>query len=221
MSKKIFVFVFALVVFVPFSFIVKAQTTQDAFITWHANDFYPSDFGGKAVPVNRGTINASVALTNNGKLMDTTTMLVSWYLDGGFFEKGVGLSTVTVPVGKNFGATYSLKASINASEGLIDALTVIPVGQPRVVLDLPDPDPSAKSGDSLTVRSIPYFFNINSLADLLFSWTVNGTSQNNNSSVITMNIGDLGDLSAISIKNSVQTRTNQSGTGEKTIKILH
>ena len=201
----------------------SAQTTgaDSATITWHSNSFYPSDFGGKPLPINQSVVSASVTLFQNQKIQDTSNLLVFWYLDGEFLQKGIGLSTVTFPVGKVAGSVYSLKASVETSEGIIDSLIIVPVTNPEVVIDVPVPNLLIKSGDTITLHSIPYFFNISSLSDLSFSWMVGGFIQNNEaSSDITLNIGGVGASGEVRVKSIVQN-TKRATENKQTEIILH
>ncbi|KKT90566.1 MAG: hypothetical protein UW92_C0034G0008 [Candidatus Jorgensenbacteria bacterium GW2011_GWA2_45_13] len=158
----------------------SAQTTgaDSATITWHSNSFYPSDFGGKPLPINQSVVSASVTLFQNQKIQDTSNLLVFWYLDGEFLQKGIGLSTVTFPIGK-------------------------------------------VAGSVITLHSIPYFFNISSLSDLSFSWMVGGFIQNNEaSSDITLNIGDVGASGEVRVKSIIQN-TKRATENKQTEIILH
>lgn len=202
---------------------VSAQTENsgNGFITWHSNSFYPSNFEGKPLPVNQSTVTASVTLLQNQKIQDISNFPISWYLDGDFLQKGVGLSTITLPIGKTSGSTYSLKASIGVSAGVVSSLIIIPVSNPEVVLDTSLPDRFVKVGDVVTLQSIPYFFNISSISDLSFSWFINGLLQENESSSgITLNIGDLGPLGGVTIKSVVQNIKKQTENQQNSVTLL-
>jgi len=216
--------VFSLFLF--FSFLVSgvfAQTenTGSSFITWRANSFYPSNFEGKPSAVNQSNLTASVTLLQNQKIQDTSNFPISWYLDGDFIQKGTGLSTITFLVGKTLGSVYSLKASINTPSGPVDSLVVVPISNSEVVLDAPLPDYSVKVGDVVTLRSVPYFFNIPSLLDLSFSWFINGVFQDGESSSgITLTIGNFGVSGKTTVKSVVKNTKRQTENQQKEITLF-
>ncbi|MCL5114251.1 MAG: hypothetical protein M1604_00515, partial [Patescibacteria group bacterium] len=73
-AKTIFIALaaFAAVLGIAAKTSAQAANNYSAIITWRANDYYPSDFLGKALPTNGTTVSLSVIVLNNQKIQDAS-----------------------------------------------------------------------------------------------------------------------------------------------------
>lgn len=159
----------------------SAQTQPaQVFITWKARNFYPSYFEGKALPTLNSPVTVSMEAAKNGAWLDTSPYDISWELDGKYIGGGRGVKQATFIVTKGAGDTHFIRVSMTRGEETIGASLRIPVGNHTVVIDAPYPNGRGKGG-AITLRAIPFFFNLSSLSDFSFMWIVDGTRQNTGS----------------------------------------
>lgn len=166
----------------------QSQNAQ-AIITWQANNYFPANYQGRALATNKTTINASVELISNQKIQDLSGATITWYLDGGFFKKGVGLKETSFVVTKTRGGSHTIRVSIKAGEIEAGASALINVFDPEIVIENPSPDNLITAGSSLALQAIPYFFNVLSISDLSFLWKANNSTIAEQAQSITLNIG--------------------------------
>jgi len=143
-------------------------------MTWRALNFFPADFRGKALPTEGSQVAVSVAYLQSGKFVDLSNLLIRWYVDGTFVTRGTGLTEYVFKTTKQNGEMHVVRVSIEfAGGGRYESSVVVPVNDRRLVLRGVGPQALAPDTDT-TVEAFPYFFNVISLADLTFFWTVNG-----------------------------------------------
>lgn len=154
---------------------VQAQAPQgQALMTWQALNFYPADFRGKALPTEGSRVAVSVAFTESGRFRDLSRVTIRWYIDGTFAARGTGLTEFPFTVTGRNGDTQVVRAAIEFSaNSRFESSVIIPVGSRRLALRssaegtlVPDTDAG--------FEAFPYFFNVASLSDLIFFWSVNG-----------------------------------------------
>ena len=171
-------------------FHVSAQTNNDLLITWHANNFVPVDFSGKAIPTNGNIVDVSVELLVNKKIQNISGATVSWFVDGTFFNKGVGMKEFSFPVTKVGRSSHSVRAVVQTKTTKYEGLVSIPVFNPITVIENKNPTGIVSSGDQVNLRILPYFFNIVSQSDILVSWKINNETRSDvRDSALTLNIG--------------------------------
>ncbi len=174
-------------IFLSAALLVKAQTasgtnTYQAVITWDANDYYPSDFKGKPMPTNGTNVSLSVILTQNQRLVDVSSMPILWYVDGNFLGGGVGSYQTSFRVTKTAGDYHTVMVEINTPDGqTISTSESIPVSNYLAIIDAPYPADQVQKNSTVNLEIIPYFFNVSSLNNLLFSWNVNSLQKTNQS----------------------------------------
>jgi hypothetical protein len=176
---KSFIMAAAVIIALALPFIVfnplRAQTPQgQAVMTWRALNFFPADFRGKALPTEGSRVAASVAYLESGKFVNLSNLLIRWYVDGTFATRGTGLTEYIFKTTKQNGEMHVVRVSIEfAGGGKYESSVMVPVNDRRLVLRGAGSQTLAPDTDA-TIEAFPYFFNVASLADLTFFWTVNG-----------------------------------------------
>ncbi|MFH0806642.1 MAG: hypothetical protein V1885_02885 [Candidatus Brennerbacteria bacterium] len=156
---------------------VSAQTSlSQAFITWKASNFYPAFFKGKALPSLTSPISVAVEATKNGVLLDLSQTEILWEVDGKFIGGGRGVKQATFTATKGPGDAHFVHVSAFHGAETIETSLRIPTVQPILVIDAPYRG-GRGSGGTMTLRAVPFFFNLSSLSDLSFAWTVDGMRQ--------------------------------------------
>lgn len=180
----------AALIFIPLR--SGAQTIVSPLIlTWQANNYFPADYPGKALVTPNTVVVASVELLQNNKLADLTKANIQWYVNGDPTINGVGLKTTSFIAKPQSDGYVSLKASVTLGNSSYDGSDRIPTTQPQIVISTPDSKKSVPAGSQTTVLASPYFFNINSLDDLSFFWSVNNQAVASSGDQIAINVGTL------------------------------
>jgi hypothetical protein len=211
-TKTIFIVLIALIVALGVATKTSAQAANNysAVITWRANNYYPSDFIGKALPTNGTTVSLFVIVLNNQKIQDASNLPILWYVDGNFMNGGVGESQTNFTVTKTAGDSHIVSVQIGVGGQTISASTRIPVVNYRAVINAPYPAQTVNQNSTANLEIIPYFFNVGSFNDFLFSWTINNlqsvTSTTDNT--LSLQVGQVGAAQNISINASVQNTAN-------------
>jgi len=201
-------------VFFPQISFGQTQTNSYAFITWQANNYYPADFSGKALATNGTTVNASVNLVESQKIQDLSQATITWYLDGSFFKQGTGLNQVNFTVTKTRGDNHSIRADVQTKNGLLSPSVSIPITSPKVVVVNPYSSQTISKTSQINLEAIPYFFNVKSFGNLIFSWIVGDKAQpsgNDNKLSLTMDPTSQG---VVSIIGRVDNGTNKFESAE-------
>jgi hypothetical protein len=153
-----------------------AQTTHgQTLMTWQALNFYPADFAGKAIPTDGSRVLVSVELIRNGAFVDLSKYLIRWYLDSAFVGKGIGQKEMAFTVTNQSGSFHIVRASIEFASGdSADGSVSVPVGDRRIALEGISPFVEVPAQTDISLEAFPYFFNIDSIDELNFFWTVGG-----------------------------------------------
>lgn len=184
----------AVLIFVGVSYVSAQQSSPEFFISWEAQSHVPSWFPGKILPVSGSPISVSFELVDKGKLVDVSQEEVFWYLDDNFFRGGRGLQTISFAAPQIRGGSAELRIQINnyKNEGRIVLQSfLIPVVKQETIIEAALPN-NEFSESNIRVFGFPYFFNLNDVADLVFSWSVNGKTPLNPDNEAFLDINTVG-----------------------------
>ncbi len=191
----------------------QSQPTQ-AFVTWRAENFYPSYFEGRVLPSSGSSVSLAVEVTQGGILRDLAQADIGWQVDGKFIGSGRGMKQAKFTATKGSGNSHFVRVSIAQNSELVEVSVRIPTTAPTVVIDAPYVDKRGTEG-KITLSSLPYFFNASSLDDFRFSWTIDGERREVGSDT-TLTIADAAsivartfriDLEALNTLNPMETAT--------------
>jgi len=154
-----------------------AQTPSQVILTWQAQNFYPADFVGKAAATPNTPVTVSAEVIKDNKFIDVSAAKFFWYVDEDLIAQGIGLKEIKFTVGKLAGDSYFVRLTINAGQEKIESSVTIPISGQEVVIETGLPENRVKAESEISLKALPYFFNIDSLEDLVFSWTVNDQKQ--------------------------------------------
>ncbi len=162
----------------------SAQTAASApqfLITWQTTGSYiPSFYQGKALPTYGSKITASLVLVSaNGQVLNLSGQTIYWYLDDNLVGGGTGVQQVTFsPLGEA-PSSLNLRVTLpNYSGGYLVHAINIPMVLPEAVILAPYPN-GQFSENPLTIKALPYFFNVQDASDLSYTWSVNSQSGSN------------------------------------------
>jgi len=155
-----------------------SQIPPQVVLTWNAANFYPSNYRGRALPTIGTPTTISAELLVNGKFADLSKASVVWYKSGNQIDSGVGLKQTVVEPDNNDSSNIFIRAVVTLNDITAEQSIVIPVSNPVVAIEIPYPRSTINANSEVTLRAIPYFFNISSLNRLIFYWQIGDTKKN-------------------------------------------
>lgn len=184
--KKMFLFTLIVMMFVFTTSLhaatkaptITTQIPPQIILTWNASSFYPSNFYGRALPSSGTPIDVSASLLINGKFVDTSNTNFVWYKSGDKLTEGVGLNQITTSVDDTTSGNVFIDVEATVGEETVSQSIAIPLTQPIVAIEIPYPYKTITANTNVTLRAVPYFFNISSLSRLVFYWQVGDVKKN-------------------------------------------
>lgn len=179
-QNKVIVLTIIVVSFLIVTTSVHAQTTPTItpLFTWHANTLYPAPFTGKPLATPGAVVVVGLDLLLGGKFFDVSTVDIQWYLDDAFVVGGPGLQTFSFDVSKRAGDFHFIRVIIKRSGGTIANIsTRVPVSAPVLALEQSKKPGTVAPGDEVTVRAVPYFFAVDTIGTIVFTWYVNSARE--------------------------------------------
>lgn len=144
----------------------NSQSRPELFVSWKAENFAPSDYQGKILPVRESVINVSFDLIDNGRTTNISRNEIQWKSGGKILNSGLGLKNNSFRVSKLNSGDLTIAITVfNYGGRDIQETVTIPVAEPEVVID--------QIGTN-SFAAKPYFFNVAGLGELKFEWSVNG-----------------------------------------------
>lgn len=189
---------------------INAQTPARVIFTWQANNFYPADFRGKALATPNTPVVVAVEVLRNGKFVDLSRATFTWYVDEKLLSRAEGLKEIVFTVKKMVGDSYFVRVNIQSENDVFEGSIRIPVSKPVVVLETPYPNQIVSAGSEAALEAIPYFFNVASFENFIFSWAIdNGpTKESGSDNRLVLNIGNAPPGNSIQITSAVRNRNN-------------
>ena len=176
-------------VFLSPLYAVGQSINSPVIITWQANNYFPANYQGRAMITPNSLIVASVELIQNGKLSDLTNANIQWYVNGIPTDGGVGFKTTSFIAKPQTDGYVTIKASVTIGGSEYDNSYRVQTAQPVIIINTQNSENSVPAGSQSTISASPYFFNISSLDDLSFFWSVNGQTVTGNNNQVTINVG--------------------------------
>ncbi|MEK7465561.1 MAG: hypothetical protein AAB631_02175 [Patescibacteria group bacterium] len=156
----------------------RAQTPPPTqfFLTWRANNFYPSFFEGKVFPTAGTPITASLEALRGGKFLDLSRVTITWFINDKLMDRGDGKKEILFTPKSIAGETVTIKATARLmdQENIREISLQVPVLSPQIVANIPLPLEIVASQSRFLLEAFPFFWNIKTLNDLYFTWTING-----------------------------------------------
>lgn len=166
-NNKITVMVIVMVVIMVFLVLnlTKAQTEPEFLITWKANSYVPPDYQGKILPIENSVITMALELIENGRIADLSRNEIRWSI-GDEVQSAFGKKSFSFQIGQFNRADQRIRVEILNYRGrILEKFIEIPLAKPEVFIQ--------NLGNN-AFEAKPYFFNVNNLKQLIFSWSVNG-----------------------------------------------
>ncbi len=202
---------FAFVLFIALHSFAYAAGAPALIITWKADNYYPINFEGRALPSPTTPVTVSVEGAVDGKLIDLSKADISWYKDGDRFDVGSGLKETSFNAEDTDAGSHFIRV-VAVINGVSAEQTIrIPVVSPVAVLEVPYPNKVVPAGTVANLVSVPYFFNASSITDFIFSWQIADLKQNTGSdNVLAINVGTpyTDDQRTVTVNSYIQNRNN-------------
>lgn len=157
---------------------------------WSTDSYVPFGYQGRALPAKGSLVTVEADLKISGE--NPKNLKYSWFLDGFFQEikSGYGRDSFKFTAQKFSGASHIVLVKVfNESRTFLEEKSItIPIIDPEMIvysketsqLNLPYTASTETfkviSGRETSFLALPYFFNIEALADLEFEWTLGDKS---------------------------------------------
>ncbi len=180
-------------------------------LTWQADSFYPADYKGKAPATSGSTVNISAAPVLNNRLVSPSSSEFIWRVNDHLFDKGIGMDEISFDIDEVEGTIYSVSVLVRGESGEYSNSIKIPVGSPELVIENPRPSKFVDLGEKVVLEAVPYFFNVDSLSELSFSWRIDNTireEQKTNSLILDIENSDTLKGTDISVTGVVMNKSD-------------
>lgn len=161
-------------IFFALSLKINAQTEPLFLVSWQSDAYAPDDFLGKVFPAPKSVVNVSFEVLEGGRFANLSQNNIRWLING-LSTQGVGQKTTSFTNKKFANDKIEIEISVfdykTAGNTLIKILE-IPVVNPEIVIKAPY-HRDELSEKEVNLSALPYFFNISSLKDMRFTWTIN------------------------------------------------
>ncbi|MGC9046979.1 MAG: hypothetical protein ACP5IC_02605, partial [Minisyncoccia bacterium] len=194
MKNKIFISLLFLTLFVINIPIGSTQTPDnnvDLIITWSAYNFYPSNYLGHPLATQYTPIKLGLIAVQNNKIVDLSRNQIIWRINSAVVGNDLGLTIINYQ-NNNSNDQLLIEASVMINNQVYAKNIIIPINSPSIVITNPaiDDNNDIYGGQSYVINAIPYFFNIQSIDDLQFTWYVNNQfATDANKNVLNLEVG--------------------------------
>lgn len=164
---------------------IHAQTSPQFLVSWQAQNYAPSWYQGKFLPIKGTTIEVNFDLIDSGKIADLSKTKIRWYVNDALVlneDSGLGIKTLKFNTPDSAGNNTEVRIAIVDYKGnALNKIITIPIVNPEAVIEAPYVDQKISSGSSV-FKAVPFFFNVNNPANLSVNWSI-GTQQPKNPSL--------------------------------------
>lgn len=156
-----------------------AANTTDIVLTWQAQSLVPPTYMGRVLPTTGSAVLVSAQLLENKAIVTDPEGVFRWYVNDFLLREGAGLTTIQftgedVP---SVDGAYAVELVVRGhGEETLRSKLLVPRVSPRLVLSTGLPGNTLNLAGTI-ITALPYFFNVRSLDELSFSWTVGGVRQ--------------------------------------------
>ncbi len=171
--KKNFGLIILIGIFSLFIQKISAEQNEQIIITWQANNFYPSDYLGKALASSNTPIIISAEILKNGKISDSSKTNFLWYVDNELINQGFGFKETSFIAKKTDKDSYFVRVVAESNGKKNENSIRIPTSENKLIIQVPYPNQLIKAGSRVALKALPYFFNVSSLKELNFTWQIN------------------------------------------------
>ena len=148
----------------------RGQQAPIFLVSWKANSYAPADYQGKILLSPTSSAEIAFELIDGGKIANLNNKEVRWFINNKLIASGLGLKTTTYTPSQPGRKDLRVQIQVLNYNGQdLEKIMILPVINPEIVI---------QPIGSNVFAGKPYFFNINSLSDLSFEWSVNGKKTN-------------------------------------------
>lgn len=171
--QKVVILVFLITSYYLLITFAIAQTNPEFLVSWRAINYVPADYQGKIFPSKSSLIEAGFDLVGGNKIVNLSRNEIRWLLDNELIASGKGLQSIKFNTKKSGGNEHSIRIEVSDYKGEeIEHTFKILVAKPEVIIDTKYPSSQIPLGNYI-FQALPYFFNINNISNLSFTWLAN------------------------------------------------
>ncbi|MEK7512828.1 MAG: hypothetical protein AAB601_01375, partial [Patescibacteria group bacterium] len=123
-------------------------------------------------------VQMAVEALKDGRLVNLSRATIFWYLDNKLISRGEGLKETLFSATRQAGDTHTVRVVAQLpEEERLEASFQVPAGERRLAIGGVSRGAALAPGGQVALEALPYFFNIASVADLTFFWSIGGARQ--------------------------------------------
>lgn len=166
-----------------------AQTAASVIITWQAQNYFPADFPGKASITPGSQVKAAVEELSGNRLVNLSQAQISWFVNDNLIQSGVGLKSISFAANPDPNGLVNIRVQVQTGNSSNTNSISVTASPPFAVIDYPAVQKNIPSGSKVTFTAWPYFFNVNSLSDLKFTWQLSGQTITSSGNQLVLDVG--------------------------------
>ncbi len=152
---------------------LTAQAKAQIIASFKSKNFVPVSYIGKALPIRNTPVEIGIELVLEDKIQDLTNSQILWYVDEKLIDKGVGLKNIEFKAKATAGNSHLIKVVITHKDKNYSRTFSLPVKGPEFVFKT---EKYLYPGENI-ISGIPYFFNVEKVEQLEFSWNILGETK--------------------------------------------
>lgn len=188
LKREITILLATFAVLTGLSFAGQARAETEIWTTWHAKNYVPASYKGRALPSYKSPVVVTLNLIEDGRPADIRKNEITWVINGRYVQSGTGMSRITFESGRQEIQKIDVTIAKYKNQN-ISKLIIIPTAKPEIIVDLPSINRTVKRGDNI-INALPYFFNVDTLGDINLEWRTFGETfagSGNTAGSITLN----------------------------------
>ena len=176
------------------------------------------------MPISGTSVAIALEVNDNKKIADVSKNEIRWFSNNQLIASGAGLKNIIYTVPSTAAGDTAIKVVIINYRGAnLEKFSAIPITNPEVVIESPYPEEEISKAVSV-FRAVPYFFNVVSLENFVFTWLANNqpaTDAVGNSNILTLdtNGSQTGDQVIISVTTTNTKNGLESAQKTSVLKI--
>ncbi len=173
-DKTKIITLFTLILLGWLAFSSTSASDQQLILTYKDVSFYPSNYQGKAPGVFGSELLISAVGIENSKIIDLSRAKFIWRINDNYTPRtGTGLDRIKISSSKSDNDEYIISVTAELNGKQYKGSIKIPTATPKVTIEAITNSREIMPNQKISMKLIPYFFNVNSLNQVKFYWSLN------------------------------------------------
>ncbi|MEK7640889.1 MAG: hypothetical protein AAB389_02745 [Patescibacteria group bacterium] len=190
--------------------LATAQQAPELMVTWKSDNYAPSAYQGKILPIDGSKVEVALELIDGSKIANISGKQINWLINNDELKSGIGLKNISFVASGRHGDQVVEITIKNYKGSDLEKRLEIPLASPELII----------TGGPSIFEATPYFFNVKNIGELLISWSANSqpaTGLVDNPAILEINTSDLFAGSEVVIKVTARNSKKATEGASKTI----